>query len=318
MSGIEAADKVEIQILVDNATDMLSSNPPFVESEAANLTRRGFKLNAYKCLCCAVHGLSCLVTVHRGDVRRTVLFDTGPEDYAFERNVTRLGVDLGAVESIVLSHGHADHAGAMLLALGMIRGRNGGRDVPFYAHPGMFMTRGVRQPNGNVRQMEDVPSLADLTDFGAAMVVTTEPQSFLDGHFYVSGEIPRVTAFERGFPGQMRRTAGGWEPDELLIDERWLAVNVAGKGLVLFSACSHANSCRDRRAASLRPERGGDPGHGRGAERVRPQNHRGRSLHGLARHGRARERFSGCPRAHRRRQAVYILNVQGGLANGPG
>src|SRR6266567_4084340 len=222
MSGIEAADKVEIQILVDNATDMLSSNPPFVESEAANLTRRGFKLNAYKCLCCAVHGLSCLVTVHRG-----------------------------AVESIVLSHGHADHAGAMLLALGMIRGRNGGRDVPFYAHPGMFMTRGVRQPNGNVRQMEDVPSLADLTDFGAAMVVTTEPQAFLDGLFYVSGEIPRVTAFERGFPGQMRRTADGWEPDELLMDERWLAVNVAGKGLVLFSACSHAgivNVCRHARA----------------------------------------------------------------------
>ena len=251
MSGIEVADKVEIQILVDNATDMLSSNPPFVESEAANLTRRGFKLNAYKCLCCAVHGLSCLVTGHRGDVRRTVLFDTGPEDYAFERNVTRLGVDLGAVESIVLSHGHADHAGAMLLALGMIRGRNGGRDVPFYAHPGMFMTRGVRQPNGNVRQMEDVPSLADLADFGAAMVVTTEPQSFLDGLFYVSGEIPRVTAFERGFPGQMRRAAGGWEPDELLIDERWLAVNVAGKGLVLFSACSHAgivNVCRHARA----------------------------------------------------------------------
>jgi len=37
MSLIETADKVEIQILVDNATDMLSSNPPFVESEAANL-----------------------------------------------------------------------------------------------------------------------------------------------------------------------------------------------------------------------------------------------------------------------------------------
>jgi 7,8-dihydropterin-6-yl-methyl-4-(beta-D-ribofuranosyl)aminobenzene 5'-phosphate synthase len=251
MPVLETVDKVEIRILVDNATDMLSSNPPFVESEAASLTRRGFKLNAYKCLCCAVHGLSCLLTVHRGDKRHTVLFDTGPEDYAFERNVTRLGVDLSAVESIVLSHGHADHAGAMLLALGMIRGRNGGRDVPFYAHPGMFMTRGVRQPNGNVRQMEDVPSLTDLADFGAAMVVTTEPQAFLDGSFYVSGEIPRVTGFERGFPGQMRRTAEGWEPDELLMDERWLAVNVAGKGLVVLSACSHAgivNVCRHARA----------------------------------------------------------------------
>ena len=248
---LESADKVEIRVLVDNATDMLSSNPPFVESESGYLNRRGFRTSSARCLCCAVHGLSCLVTVHRGGKTRTVLFDTGPEDYAFERNVTRLGVDLGAVESIVLSHGHWDHAGAMLLALGMVRGRNGARDVPFYAHPGMFVTRGVRQPNGTVRRMDDVPSVADLTDFGAAMVVTTEPQTFLDGLFHVSGEIPRVTSFERGYPGQVRRTADGWVPDELLTDERWLAVSVAGKGLVVLSACSHAgivNVCKHARA----------------------------------------------------------------------
>ena len=239
---LEAAEKVEIRILVDNATDMLSSNPPFVETESAYLNRRGFKIGAAKCLCCAVHGLSCLVTAHRGDERRTVLFDTGPEDYAFERNATRLAVDLGAVESIVLSHGHWDHAGAMLLALGMIRSRNGGREVPYYAHPGMFHTRGVRQPNGTVRRMEDVPSIADLTAFGAQVINTTEPRALLDGLFYVSGEVPRVTGFERGYPGQMRRSADGegWEPDELLMDERWLGVNVAGKGLVVLSACSHA------------------------------------------------------------------------------
>jgi 7,8-dihydropterin-6-yl-methyl-4-(beta-D-ribofuranosyl)aminobenzene 5'-phosphate synthase len=248
----EPVDKVEIRILVDNATDMLSSNPPFVEGESAYLNRRGFKTSASRCLCCAVHGLSCLITVHRDGKTRTLLFDTGPEDYAFERNITRLGVDLGVVESIVLSHGHWDHAGAMLLALGMIRGRNSGRNVPFYVHPGMFHTRGVRQPNGAIRQMEDVPSIADLTDFGADVVVTTEPQTPLDGLFYVSGEIPRLTSFERGYPGQMRRIAdGSWEPDEALIDERWLAVNVAGKGLIVLSACSHAgivNVCKHARA----------------------------------------------------------------------
>jgi 7,8-dihydropterin-6-yl-methyl-4-(beta-D-ribofuranosyl)aminobenzene 5'-phosphate synthase len=247
---LETADKVEIRILVDNATDMLSSNPPFVESESGYLNRRGFKVSSARCLCCAVHGLSCLITAQRGDKRHSVLFDTGPEDYAFERNVTRLGVDLGSVGSIVLSHGHWDHAGAMLLALGMIRGRNGARDVPFYAHPGMFVTRGVKQPNGSVRRMDDVPSVADLTDFGASVVVTREPQSFLDGLFYVSGEIPRVSGFERGYPGQMRRVGDGWEPDELLTDERWLAVKVAS-GLVVFSACSHAgivNVCRHARA----------------------------------------------------------------------
>ncbi len=76
----------------------------------------------------------------------------------------------------------------------------------------------------------------------ARVICTTEPQVLLDDMFFVSGQTPRVTPFERGLPGQVRRTADGkgWEPDELVIDERWLAVHVAGKGLVVFSACSHA------------------------------------------------------------------------------
>jgi 7,8-dihydropterin-6-yl-methyl-4-(beta-D-ribofuranosyl)aminobenzene 5'-phosphate synthase len=247
---LEAVEKVEIRILADNVTDGLSSNPPFVESEMAFLGRRGLTGSA-RCLCCAVHGLSCLVTVHRGGKTHSVLFDSGPEDYAFERNVSRLGVDLGAVESIVLSHGHWDHAGAMLVALSKIRGLNGGRKVPFYAHPGMFVTRGVRAPNGNVRRMDDVPGVQELSDFGAEVIVTTEPQELLGGLFYVSGEIPRVSGFERGFPGHVKRMAAGWQEDELLMDERWFAVNVADKGLVVFSACSHAgivNVCRHARA----------------------------------------------------------------------
>ena len=234
-------DRLEILVLVDNATDMLSTTPAHVESESARLNRRGFKSLASRCLCCAAHGLSCLVTATRGGQSHTVLFDTGPEDYAFERNVTRLGADLSVVESIVLSHGHWDHAGAMLLALGMIRGKTGGKTIPWYGHPHMFGTRGVKLPNGTVRQMEDIPTAADLTAFGAEVIATREPQSFLDDMFYVSGEIPRVTGYERGYPGQVRRKDDGtWEPDEPLIDERFLAVNVAGKGLFVFSACSHA------------------------------------------------------------------------------
>jgi len=239
---LQPVDRLEILVLVDNATDMLSSTLPHVESESSGLIRRGVRMLASKCLCCATHGLSCLVTAHRGGASHTVLFDTGPEDYSFERNVTRLGADLGTVDSIVLSHGHWDHAGAMLLALGMISGRNGGRKIPYYAHPGMFRSRGVKLPNGSLRLMEDIPSVADLTAFGADVVVTTEPQVLHDGMFFVSGEIPRVTPYERGFPGQVRLKDDGqtWEPDELLMDERFLAVNVAGKGLVVFSACSHA------------------------------------------------------------------------------
>ena len=112
----------------------------------------------------------------------------------------------GTVEGIVLSHGHWDHAGGMLLALELIRERNGGREVPFYAHPGMYATRAMKQPDGSMRLMEDIPSVEALTAHGAQVINTTEPQSLLEDMFYVSGEIPRVTAFEHGFPGQHRQT----------------------------------------------------------------------------------------------------------------
>ena len=242
MPELLEVDSAEILVLVDNVTDNLSSAPRFVETELAAMSRRGINVLAGDCLCCAAHGLACLITVKRGAETKTLLFDSGPEADVLSRNVQRLGADLGVVEAIVLSHGHWDHGGGMLRALDLIRGRNGGRDIPYYAHPGMFRQRAAKLPDGGFRLMEDVPNPKQLAMHGARVVTTTQPQHPLDGLFYVSGEIPRVTPFERGLPGQHRLADDGvtWEPDELLMDERFVAVNVKGKGLVVFSACSHA------------------------------------------------------------------------------
>ncbi len=237
-------DGIEILILVDNVTDSLSSVPDFVETEMAGLNRRrkGMYKLAGDCLCCAAHGLSCLVRLRQGGGTHTILFDTGPEDRTFEQNVSRLGADLGPVGSIVLSHGHWDHAGAMLRALQMILDRNGGARVPCYVHPEMFRQRGMKLPDGSFRLMQDVPSPVELGAFGADVVNGKDARLIADGMAWVSGEIPRVTPYEVGLPGQHRRTLDGtgWEPDELLMDERCLVVNVRDKGLVVFSACSHA------------------------------------------------------------------------------
>ena len=40
-----------------------------------------------------------------------------------------------------------------------IRERNGGREVPFYAHPGMYATRVMKQPDGSMRLIVDIPSV---------------------------------------------------------------------------------------------------------------------------------------------------------------
>jgi 7,8-dihydropterin-6-yl-methyl-4-(beta-D-ribofuranosyl)aminobenzene 5'-phosphate synthase len=55
-------------------------------------------------------------------------------------------------------------------------------------------------------------------------------------------EVPRVTTYEVGIPGHVRRSADGqsWEPDPLIMDERFVSVHVKGKGQMVFSACSHA------------------------------------------------------------------------------
>jgi len=234
MTPLATVDSLDIQVIVDNVTDSLSSVPSFIETELGGLGRRrgGAWVLGGNCLCCAAHGLSCLLTVKTGGRSHSVLFDTGPEDRVFEQNVSRLGLDLGPVEAMVLSHGHWDHAGAMLRALQLVLDRNGGKRVGCYVHPDMFRSRAVKMPDGSFRPMEDVPSIADLEAQGGRAVCTRQPQTIADSVF-VSGEIPRRTPFETGLPGQHRRTEDGkgWEPDELLIDERFVAVNVGGKGL---------------------------------------------------------------------------------------
>ncbi len=235
-------DRLEILVLVDNVTDMLSSVPSFVTREATMLQRRGMRITAGGALCCANHGLSLVLRAHAGGQARTMLFDGGPVDYAVERNGTRLGVDFAAIEAAMLSHGHWDHAGGLPQALAMIRAANGNRAIPLHLHPGMFAERGGRQADGGVLPMDRVPDPDRWRQLGAEPVVRAEAYAVLDGLFWISGEIPRRTGYERGLRHQVARSGpeAPWLPDPLLMDERALVVRVDRKGLVVFSACSHA------------------------------------------------------------------------------
>ena len=242
MAGLTPVDRIDVQVLVDNVTDSLSTVPANVTLEWPALMRAGMREMTGSCLCCANHGLSLVITAHRGSARHTMLFDAGPVEFAVEYNGTRLGVDFGAIEAVVLSHGHWDHAGGLPMAFDLIRKSDNGRSVPCYVHPGMFRQRALPLPGGQLLPIRDIPSPDELSARGAAVLATTEPQTFLDDMFFLSGEIPRMTPYEKGFPGHMRRSEDGksWEPDPLIMDERFLAAHVKGKGIVVFTACSHA------------------------------------------------------------------------------
>ena len=243
MLNIGEVDALEVLVLVDNVTDSLSSNPRDVLPEWSVLLTGGkLRVLAGSNICCAHHGLSLLLTARVGSRTRTLLFDAGPAAATFQRNSEILGVDFASVEAVVLSHGHWDHAGGLLAAVESIARARGDKSFACYVHPGMFRQRATKRPDGQLYVNELVPDPERLSKAGAEVLNTREPQSVADGAFYVSGEIPRVTRYEAGVPNHLTRSADGkaWEPDPLIMDERFVSVNVRGKGQFVFSACSHA------------------------------------------------------------------------------
>jgi len=250
--SLAEVDALEALVLVDNVTDALSTVPAGVANETAALLAAGMTEMSGEAKCCAHHGLSLVLAVRRGEATRFMMFDAGPEAYTVTRNGARLGVPFGRIEALALSHGHWDHGGGLAEAVRLVVAANGGRPVPFHVNEGMFVRRGNTQPGGKVLPYRSIPSAAELEAAGAVVVSSPEARLLVDGHFYLSGEIARVTPYEKGYPGHMRRRAddGGWEDDPWLMDERYLAVKVRGKGIVVFSMCSHAGVVNVLRDAS--------------------------------------------------------------------
>ena len=242
MHLLQPVDRLEIQILIDNLTDSLSTAPANVTLEWPALMRAGMRQLSGRCQCCANHGLAVVARGFCDATSRTILFDAGPVEFAVEYNGTRLGIDFGTIDAVVLSHGHWDHAGGLPMVFELITRANGGRAIPCYLHPDMFRQRALPLPGGGLLPIREIPSPGELAARGAAPIVTKEPQILLDDMFLISGEIPRITDYEKGFPGHKRRSEDGrsWEDDPLIMDERFLAMHVRDKGIVVLTACSHA------------------------------------------------------------------------------
>ena len=56
----------------------------------------------------------------------------------------------------------------------------------------------------------------------------------------ITGEVDRVTGFEKGFPVHQAWRGQSWEPDPLILDDQALIIHVAGRGLLVLTGCGHA------------------------------------------------------------------------------
>ncbi|KAK7969017.1 beta-lactamase-like protein [Apiospora saccharicola] len=239
-------DSLLIQTIVNDEIDQISPSP-----HPGGATRE-LRMDT---LCCGAHGLSLLITaIKAGHPRgRSLLFDAGPEGEVWERNARRLGLDLGKIEHVVLSHWHRDHSGGLVSAVKMISEAAATKSKPdtersttpvvVDVHPNRPAFRGVMIPTTQEPiSLQADPTVQELQDAGAAVRRESEAYTVLDDMFLVSGAIPRETDYEGGIRGGItfNEASGKWERDELILDERFVMCRLKGKGLVVFTGCSHA------------------------------------------------------------------------------
>ena len=252
MTVLAAVDSLIVDVITDNMSDTYASKPAFATSEMANILKGGAREISGETLLVANLGYGLRLRTKVERTQHTLLFDTGTEGAAFLRNCRNLAIDLGEVEEIALTHGHWDHMGALPAALDAIAARRGRGSVRVNVNPDMFNERGVLLQDGTIFPAARVPTPAQMEAQGARVVNDGQARTLLDGHFYYSGEIPRVSAFEKGREDHLCRKDNSeeWRPDPFLMDERMMIVNVRDLGLVVFSACSHAgivNVCTEAR-----------------------------------------------------------------------
>ncbi|KAJ7045622.1 beta-lactamase-like protein [Mycena alexandri] len=258
--GLRSVDRLVITFLIDNSLEWFTKLPAgFTHELPQHLQHQNPPLKTHPVtgvpvldlneFCCGAHGFSALIeTQISGEDAHLTLFDTGPDSLSLVRNVKAMQIPVGKVTRVITSHWHADHTGGLLSFL-KLRAHNGSECI-VDCHPDRPISRGMArgaQPNIIFASLPDDPTFQEIEAAGGVVETHAEGHAVAGGAVWVSGEIPRITSFEGGIPGAKRWVEEGgrgqWISDELILDERYAVIDVAGKGLVIFSACSHAGIC---------------------------------------------------------------------------
>ena len=225
---LEPVDAADVTIIADNSIDLLLTNERAAQRAPLHpdWSERDQLI--------AEHGYSLLLTVQSHGRAESILYDAGLGRRTVAHNMDVLGLKARDIRTVVLSHGHADHHGGLEGLYDRV-----GRSLPLVLHPDAWRQRRVVFPTGHEIRLPP-PSHNDLDREGWTIVEERGPSLLLENRVLVTGQVERVTDFEKGFPLQHAHTDHGWEPDTWIWDDQAVVCHVKGKGVIVLSSCSHA------------------------------------------------------------------------------
>ena len=227
---LKEVDSVEVFTVMDNYVDVLLMSSPVATRPPLAM---GGQIPDDALL--AEHGLSLFITVKRGEESHTILFDCGYTKVGVLHNMEILGLDLGQIEAIVISHGHMDHTGSLHPIVGSL-----GKPIPLTVHPDAFISsRFFGLDDGRKLSFPQTLIREDMESAGIQIAEKSSPTLLAEGMILVTGEVERVTEFEKGLPNATLERDGKTEPDPIR-DDQALAINLKEKGLVVISGCAHS------------------------------------------------------------------------------
>ncbi|MFZ5632925.1 MAG: MBL fold metallo-hydrolase [Bacillota bacterium] len=231
--AVTAADEVKITVTMDNFYDgllMPEANVQryrFVGAGSGGVAELPAHLSAE-------HGFACFIEVAAAGQKNSLLMDFGVSGEGTARNMEAMGIDLSGVRAAVLSHGHFDHYGGLQRVISGLVPREK-LPLPLYVGKEAFLRRYICPPGMKLDLGRLEP--AGVEAAGCRIREIDRPEEILPG-VLVIGPVPRVTEFEQGSPLLMVERDGRLEQDDF-VGELSLAFNVAGKGLVILTACAH-------------------------------------------------------------------------------
>jgi len=174
----------------------------------------------------AEHGFSALIEAENSKI----LFDTG-QGMVLLHNAALKKIDLSEIDSIVLSHGHYDHANGL-------EKLSFNKKIKVFAHPQLFRYRYKETESGEYKNIGPA-WLGDERIMGMFEFALCASPCHLSENVILSGEIPRVTDFEQADEPFLLTDENNRYLKDDVNDDQALFIKT-GNGIVILTGCAHS------------------------------------------------------------------------------